>query len=230
LKLHTSKINIAIDGPAGAGKSTVARLVAGRLGYVYIDTGAMYRAVTWKAIEQGLELDHSEAITQMLEHTEIELHPGSNGQQVLVDQVDVSQAIRKPIVSQHVSQVAQIARVRENLSAKQKEMAEQKGIVMDGRDIGSHVLPNAELKLYLTASVEERAQRRYKELQETHPEITLQSLTQDIEKRDQMDQEREVSPLIQAKDAILIDSSSMTIEAVVDHIVDLCLQKINGGQ
>jgi cytidylate kinase len=230
LKLHTSKINIAIDGPAGAGKSTVARLVAGKLGYVYIDTGAMYRAVTWKAIEQGLAFNQQAEIAAMMEATEIELHPGLKGQQVLVDQIDVTDEIRKPAVSQNVSQVAQIRSVRSILSNKQKHMAEQKGIVMDGRDIGSHVLPDAELKLFLTASVEERAERRYKELKDSHPELSFEELTQDIAQRDKMDQEREVSPLIQAEDAVLINSTGMTIEDVVDHIVKLSLQKINGGQ
>ncbi len=224
------KINIAIDGPAGAGKSTVARLVAEKLGYVYIDTGAMYRAVTWKALEHGLQIEQSNAIVHLLEQTEIELSPGSSGQQVKVDGQDVTALIRMPEVSQHVSQVAQIGPVRAILSAKQQQMAEQKGIVMDGRDIGSHVLPDAELKIYLTASVEERAQRRYIELKDKHPELTFEELTRDIASRDKMDQEREVSPLIQAKDAQLIDSTGMSIEAVVEGIVDLSLQRINGGR
>jgi cytidylate kinase len=223
------KYNIAIDGPAGAGKSTIARLVAGALGFVYVDTGAMYRAVTWKVLQEGVEPSDSAQVIETARNMNIELIPGKDGQQVIVDGEDVTGQIRSSRITDHVSEVARIREVRELLVKKQKEMAASKGVVMDGRDIGSQVLPDAEVKVFLTASVRERAERRFKEMKESHPELTLEQLEEDIARRDRMDEQREVSPLVRAPDAVLIDSTSMTIPEVVDRILELCRAKAPGG-
>ncbi|MCD1260195.1 (d)CMP kinase [Paenibacillus athensensis] len=224
------KYNIAIDGPAGAGKSTIARLVAEALGFVYVDTGAMYRAVTWKVLQQGLLPEQKDEVTALAERIGIELVPRPEGQQVLVDGVDVTRPIRTTDITDHVSQIASIGGVREVLVAKQKQMAASRGVVMDGRDIGTQVMPDAEIKIFLTASVKERAERRYKEMLDSGScTMTLEQLEQDIARRDQMDQEREISPLVRAHDAILMDSTTMTIAEVVDEILGLCKDKVGGG-
>ncbi|MFC5448062.1 (d)CMP kinase [Paenibacillus aestuarii] len=225
------KFNIAIDGPAGAGKSTIARLVAGALGFVYVDTGAMYRAVTWKVQQEGLSPDQESEVIALANRMRIELVPTAEGQQVYVDGVDVTKAIRTIAITDHVSQIASIGAIRELLVAMQKQMAVSKGIVMDGRDIGTHVIPDAELKIFLTASVSERAERRFKEMQSSGTcTMTLEELAQDIARRDQLDQNREISPLRRADDAILMDSTSMTINEVVDEILGLCKSKVGGGK
>lgn len=222
--------NIAIDGPAGAGKSTIARLVANALNFIYVDTGAMYRAVTWKMLEEGLLPEQAEAVIAMAERMNIELLPGAEGQQVLVDGVDVTKQIRTTAITDYVSQIASIGEIRELLVAKQKQLAARKGVVMDGRDIGTHVLPNAEVKIFLTASARERAERRFKEMQAGELKMTLDELEQDIARRDQMDQERAISPLKKAEDAILLDSTHLTIPQVVDEILGLCNAKVSGGK
>lgn len=224
-----NKLNIALDGPAGAGKSTVARLVAKALGYIYVDTGAMYRAVTWKMLQQGLTPEQPAQIADMARRMRIELIPGEQGQQVLVDGHDVTGAIRTVAVNSYVSQVAQIAEVRELLVHKQKQMAAQKGVVMDGRDIGTHVLPDAEVKVFLTASVKERARRRYKEMQSSGQDVSLEQLEKDIAQRDRMDEQREISPLLRADDAVLLDCTNLTVDEVVDRVLELCRAKVSGG-
>lgn len=221
--------NIAIDGPAGAGKSTIARLVAERLGFIYVDTGAMYRAVTWKVLQLNLLPEQTEQIGQTAEMLQIELKLGDNGQLVFVDGQDVTNEIRVPAVTNLVSHVASIGRVRELLVHKQQDMANAKGVVMDGRDIGTHVLPEAEVKVFLTASVRQRAERRFRELQKTQPELTLDELEQDISRRDKLDQERELSPLVKAEDASLLDSTDMGINEVVDYILEMCRNKLGWG-
>lgn len=218
------KFNIALDGPAGAGKSTVARLVAKELDFIYVDTGSMYRAITWKVLEAGLPLQDTAAISALAEQTRIQLLPGPLGQTVLVEGVDVTERIRTTEINQAVSHVAAIPRVREVLVHMQKRMALDKGVVMDGRDIGTSVLPDAEVKVFLTASARKRAERRYQELQD--PDMSLQELERDIERRDQLDRERLVSPLRQAEDAILLDSTDMTLEQVVEAVLDLCRTKM----
>jgi CMP/dCMP kinase len=224
------KFNIAIDGPAGAGKSTVARMVAGALGFVYVDTGGMYRAVTWKVLQEGLNPEHIEDVIAAAKRMEIELQPRDDGQKVWVDGVDVTKWIRSAEVNRYVSQISSIAEVRHILVSKQKQLAAVKGVVMDGRDIGTQVLPGAELKIFLTASVKERADRRFKEMQDGGDRsVTLEQLEQDIARRDQMDQEREISPLVRAEDAFLIDCTTMTIPEVVDAILGLCRDKVGGG-
>lgn len=218
------KINIAIDGPAGAGKSTIARLLANELGYIYVDTGAMYRVVALKVLEENLLAANDEQIARLAEHIQIELIPHEGGQQVLADGIDVTEAIRSDAVNQSVSHIAQIAQVRALLVRKQQKMAAAKGVVMDGRDIATHVLPDAELKIYLTASAEERARRRFKEMGDT--ELSLAELAEQIAARDQMDMQRKHAPLIVAPDAIVVDCTEMTIEQVVQHILALCRTKL----
>jgi cytidylate kinase len=225
------KFNIAIDGPAGAGKSTVARMVAGALGFVYVDTGGMYRAVTWKVLQEGLDPEQTADVIAAARRMEIELQPRPDGQQVWVDGVDVTKLIRSAEVNGLVSQISSIGEVRNILVAKQKQLAAAKGVVMDGRDIGTQVLPGAELKIFLTASVKERAERRFKEMQDGGDRsVTLQQLEMDISRRDQMDQQRAISPLVRAEDALLIDSTTMTIPEVVDVILALCKDKAGGGK
>lgn len=226
------KFNIAIDGPAGAGKSTIARLVAKELDFIYVDTGAMYRAVTWKVLQEGLRPDQTEAMIALAGRMEIQLAPGETGQLVYVDGEDVTAVIRTPDVTGNVSRVSSIAEIRAVLTAKQQELAKSKGVVMDGRDIGSHVLPDAEVKIFLTASVRVRAERRYKEMKEAQPDvdITLERLEHDIAERDRMDQQREASPLVRADDAVLMDTTDMPIPQVVEAILELCKTQVHGGK
>lgn len=215
------KFNIAIDGPAGAGKSTAARLVAQRLGFIYVDTGAMYRAVTWKALSLGLRPDQTDAIAAMADSMELEILPGANGQIVLVDGRDVTEEIRSAAVTSNVSAVSQIPEVRARLVGMQKRMADEKGVVMDGRDIGTQVLPNAEVKVFLTASVKARAARRFEEIKLKQPNISLEQVEQDQAERDRMDQEREVSPLRRASDAVLLDATELNPEQVAERILEI---------
>ncbi|MDO3409593.1 (d)CMP kinase [Saccharibacillus sp. CPCC 101409] len=211
------RINIAIDGPAGAGKSTVARKVAKRLSYVYVDTGAMYRAVTWDMLNAGIEADDEAAVLERMGLLDVELVPGEDGQRVRLSGRDVTDEIRSLAVSRTVSRYAQIEGLRAELSAAQRQMALRKGVVMDGRDIGTTVLPDAEVKIFMTATVEERALRRFRELPESEA-ITLQQLEREIAERDELDRNREVSPLVCAEDAIVLDTTLMSIEEVADAI------------
>jgi cytidylate kinase len=215
----TPLINIAIDGPAGAGKSTVARMVARDLQYIYIDTGAMYRTVALKAMEADLSADDASGVTDMAERLDIRLLPGLEGQKVFADGEDVSSRIRSLEVNRQVSHFAKIEGVRSRLASLQRRMALEKGVVMDGRDIGTHVLPDAELKVFLTASPRERALRRFKELGD-NPGVTLEQLELDIADRDRLDQEREIAPLVRASDARLVDSTGKTAEEVASEIVE----------
>ncbi|WP_378955520.1 (d)CMP kinase [Pelosinus sp. sgz500959] len=219
------KIIIAIDGPAGAGKSTVAQIVAQRLQYVYIDTGAMYRCIAWKVLQDGLTADDEAAIVDIARNISIKLMYIDGKTQVFVDKCDVTNAIRNPEVSRMVPEVAQFAVVREAMVALQRQMAEQGGVVMDGRDIGTHVLPNAEVKIFLTASIEERAQRRWRELTDKGFSVSLEELTSEIADRDKKDCEREISPLIQATDAILMDTTALSIEQAVSEILAICKER-----
>ncbi|MFD7523949.1 (d)CMP kinase [Paenibacillus chitinolyticus] len=223
-----TKFNIAIDGPAGAGKSTIARKVAGELGFVYVDTGAMYRAVTWKVLQDGVNPLDTEAVARTAAGMKIELVPGPDGQLVFVDGRDVSSDIRTKLVTDQVSQIAAIAEVRKLLVDKQKQMAASKGIVMDGRDIGTHVLPDAEVKVFLTASVRKRAERRFQEVQGTAMATTLEEMEKDIARRDMLDEGREVSPLVQAADAVMLDSTDLTIPEVVESILEMCRMRTGG--
>lgn len=219
------RINIAIDGPAGAGKSTVARKVAAKLSYVYVDTGAMYRAVTWDMLKHGIEAEDEAAVLERLKALDIELVPGDDGQRVWLSGQDVTDEIRSLAVNRTVSRYAQIEGLRAKLSAAQRQMALRKGVVMDGRDIGTTVLPDAEVKIFMTATVQERARRRYREMSESEA-ITLEQLEQEISQRDDLDRNREVSPLVCADDATVLDTTEMTIDEVADAIVHQADQKI----
>lgn len=221
------RINIAIDGPAGAGKSTVARLVANRLQYIYVDTGAMYRAVTWFMQKEGISSENSEKVLQMARNMVIELKPYENGQKVLLNGEDVTSYLRSQKVSSEVSLYASIEGIRSQLVDLQRQMAQRKGVVMDGRDIGTTVLPDAEVKIFMTASVKERALRRFNELKGTEG-ITLEQLEIDIANRDRLDQERAVSPLRCAEDATVLDTTDMGIDQVVDTIISICKSHMDG--
>ncbi len=218
------KIVVAIDGPAGAGKSTIAKLVAEKLGYAYIDTGAMYRSVAWKFLQAGKEFDEA-FISQLAQTMVIEFKPEASVNRVFVDGVEVTEAIRSAEVTANVSRVAAIGAVREAMVAQQRRMGESGGVLMDGRDIGTVVFPNAQLKIFLTASVEERALRRYKELVAKGQDVDLAQLKEDIASRDKQDSERAISPLRQAEDALLLDTSDMNIEQVTTKILELVEEK-----
>lgn len=220
------KISIAIDGPAAAGKSTVAKRVAENLSYIYIDTGAMYRAITYKAILQEADLENEIELSRILAETKIELIPEKGGQSIYLDGVNVTNEIRTPKVTNSVSIVARHSLVRSELTNRQQSLAANGGVVMDGRDIGTHVLPNAEVKVFLLASVEERANRRHAEnLLKGYPS-DLKKLQQEIEQRDKLDSEREIAPLKKADDAIEIDTTALEIEQVVEKIMELVKERI----
>ncbi|MED3625310.1 (d)CMP kinase [Neobacillus thermocopriae] len=224
--MNKKKISIAIDGPAAAGKSTVAKIVAEKLSYIYIDTGAMYRALTYKAIVNQLNLEDEQSLVNMLRSTEIDLKPSNHGQLVLLDQKDVTNEIRTSEVTNSVSVVAKHQLVREEMVRRQQAFARNGGVVMDGRDIGTHVLPNAEVKVFLLASVDERAIRRHNEnLQKGFPS-DLEKLKEEIALRDKLDSEREVAPLRKADDAIEIDTTSLNINEVVEKIMALVYERI----
>lgn len=214
------KIVVAIDGPAGAGKSTIAKLAAERLGYAYIDTGAMYRSVAWKFLQSGREFAEAE-IAELARTMLIEFRHEASANRVFVDGTEVTDAIRSPEVTAVVSRVAAIGAVREAMVAQQRRMGESGGVLMDGRDIGTVVFPNAQLKIFLTASAAERARRRYLELQAKGQQVDLVQLQADIESRDKQDSERAISPLRQAEDALLLDTSDMDIEQVTARILQL---------
>lgn len=223
--IMTKKIQIAIDGPAGAGKSTIAKIVAENLSFTYIDTGAMYRAVTYKGMKQNIQLEDAESLEQMLRSTEIKLQPSPKGQLVFVDGEDVSDAIRSNEVTANVSQVAAHANIREILVAMQQQLAAQGGVVMDGRDIATHVLKDAELKIFMSASVEERARRRFLDNERRGIPSTIEKLQEEIALRDKLDSEREASPLIQAEDALFLDTTTLTIEEAAQAILKLAQEK-----
>ena len=220
------KLVVAIDGPAGAGKSTIAKLAAEKLGYAYIDTGAMYRSVAWKFLQTGEAFDEA-FISKLSQEMVIEFKPESNVNRVFVDGTEVTAAIRSAEVTANVSRVAAIGAVREAMVDQQRRMGEVGGVLMDGRDIGTVVFPNAEVKIFLTATVEERAMRRYKELVAKGEQVVLEELQKDIAERDKQDMEREISPLRQAEDAIYLDTSDMTIDEVTAYILNLVGEKEN---
>ena len=220
------KISIAIDGPAAAGKSTVAKFVAEKLSYIYIDTGAMYRALTLKALTKDVNLENAMELYTLLTQTQIQLVPGKGEQFVYLDEKDVTHTIRSQEVTNSVSIVSKHQSVREEMVSRQQRLAAGGGVVMDGRDIGTHVLPQAEVKVFLVASVEERAVRRHTENLEKGYSSDLQQLKEEIEKRDKLDSEREVAPLKKASDAVLIDTTALGIQQVVNRIVALANERI----
>ncbi|HLQ84300.1 MAG TPA: (d)CMP kinase [Pseudogracilibacillus sp.] len=214
-------IRIAIDGPAAAGKSTVAKLIADKLNFVYIDTGAMYRALTLKVIQEQIKFDNEKMITETLTNTKIEFKSVADGQLVFLDDIDVTSKIRSTEVSQAVSHIAQLAEVRKQLVLRQQLLANNHSVVMDGRDIGTTVLPDAEVKVFLIASVDERAQRRHDENIKKGFSSDLQLLKEEIAERDHRDENRKESPLKKAKDAVSIDTTAMSIDDVVEKIIKL---------
>ncbi|WP_110112989.1 (d)CMP kinase [Bacillus sp. CGMCC 1.16541] len=220
------RISIAIDGPAAAGKSTVAKIIAEKLSYIYVDTGAMYRAITYKAQQQNLDLQNEDALLALLQRTTIDLQPSNDGQIVLLDRVDVTMEVRSSEVTNAVSIVAKHRGIREEMVARQQQLAKSGGVVMDGRDIGTHVLPNAEVKVFLLASVEERAKRRHEENISKGFTSNIEQLKEEIAKRDKLDSEREVAPLKKAEDATQIDTTSLTIYDVVDRILAIVNERI----
>ncbi len=215
------KLTVAIDGPAGAGKSTVAQLAAKELGYTYIDTGAMYRAVAWKTLQQGKPVT-DDLINEVVKDIDIILDYKEGKTKVFVDGTEVTAAIRTPEVTGIVSQVAALGPVRERLTDIQQQMGAQGAVIMDGRDIATNVLPNADVKIFLTASIEERADRRFKEMTAKGYDVDVEQLKQEIAARDKADSEREISPLVQAEDAELLDTSNMSIDEVVEAIIQRC--------
>ncbi|CUU09994.1 cytidylate kinase [Candidatus Kryptobacter tengchongensis] len=221
------KIIIAIDGPAGSGKSTTARLVAQKLGYIYIDTGAMYRALTLKVIELGINPNDESLITKIAENTKIELLYENGNLKVILDGKDVSEKIRSPEVTSLVSIVSAHPKLRDIMVKKQRELGRNGGVVMDGRDIGTVVFPDADLKIFMTADVRERAKRRQKELKAQGFDVEIEKLIKEIEERDKFDSTREIGPLKKADDAIEIDTTNLTIDEQVELVLKKAYELIN---
>lgn len=220
------KIAIAIDGPAGAGKSSISKVVANELGYLYIDTGAMYRGVTWAVLDSHVNVNNQKDVESLLPSLDLTLEPTANACKVFVKGQDVTDLIRQQQINENVSTIASYKGVREYLVERQQAMAAVGGVILDGRDIGSVVLPKAELKIYLTASVDARAKRRWLEVQGTSNEQSLEDIKKNVESRDEMDKNRDESPLVCVEDAIVVDSSNMTFDETVEHILHLVQERI----
>lgn len=214
--------NIAIDGPAGAGKSTIAKLVAKEKSFIYVDTGAMYRAMAVYFTKENVAADNVKEIEAICGNAKIEIVYEDNAQQVYLNGENITTILRQETVGNMASKTAGIPAVRDHLLELQKELAANNDVVMDGRDIGTNILPNADLKIYLTASVEARAERRFKELSEKNVVAHIDEIKSDISDRDFRDMNRDIAPLKQATDAVLVDSSAMTIKEVVDTIIMQC--------
>ena len=224
--MNTKKIAIAIDGPAGAGKSSISKVVANELGYLYIDTGAMYRGVTWAVLDSHVDVKNQKEVEALLPSLDLTLEPTASACKVYVKGQDVTDLIRQQQINENVSTIASYKGVREYLVERQQAMAAIGGVILDGRDIGSVVLPNAELKIYLTASVDARAKRRWLEVQGTSNEQPLEDIKKNVESRDEMDKNRDESPLVCVEDAIIVDSSNMTFDETVEHILHLVQERI----
>ncbi|MGO0154184.1 (d)CMP kinase [Leuconostoc mesenteroides] len=222
-----TNFQVAIDGPASAGKSTIAKILATKLNCVYVDTGAMYRTITLAAKKNGISYNDEEKIKNLLSETEIRFEPSTPVQRVFLNDIDVTDEIRSAEVTNNVSVVASFADVRSNLVNRQREIANNSSVIMDGRDIGTTVLPDADVKIFLVASVDERAQRRYKENIAKGMTTNLETLKHEIEARDYKDSHRQISPLTQAGDAILVDTTGHSIEDVVTKIADIIKNKIS---
>lgn len=214
--------NVAIDGPAGAGKSTIAKLVAKEKGYIYVDTGAMYRGLAIHFLDKGIQPQETEKVIEACKDAEVTIVYEDAVQHVYLNGKDISSRLRNEEVGNMASVTSAIPEVRKKLLELQQNLAKTQNVIMDGRDIGTCVLPHADVKVYLTASVETRAKRRYQELQGKGEDCNLEEIAHDIEERDRRDMTREIAPLKQAEDAVLVDSSDMTIAEVVKTIVDLC--------
>jgi cytidylate kinase len=211
---------IAIDGPAGAGKSTVAKIVAKKLGFLYIDTGAMYRAFTFKVLEQKIDILDTPRIIETAKKTRIDLKNEPEGSlKIFLDGIDVSKEIRQPVITRFVSDIARIRGVREVMLSLQRKLGEDSNVVLDGRDIGTVVFPGAEKKFYVDADFDERVRRRHKEMASLGEDISLEAVKSDLLNRDTIDSNREVAPLRKAEDALLVDTTTLTIEEVADKIL-----------
>lgn len=219
-------ISIAIDGPGGAGKSTIAKALAKKLGFIYVDTGALYRAIGLYMINNGVDLKNADAVTEKLDEVKVELKYVNGEQRVLLCGDDVSEDIRKPEVSMAASSVSAIPAVRDFLLGLQRKMASENNVIMDGRDIGTVVLPNAQIKLFLTASAEERAMRRYKELIEKGKKVEYETVYKELCERDYQDSHREVAPLKPADDSTIIDTTGNNLEKSVQVLMDFILPKL----
>lgn len=219
-------IQITIDGPAGAGKSTIAKMIAERLGFLHIDTGAMYRAITYQAMQQQISLDNEDDLAELAAVTTIDMVQMADGEKkIYCNKVDVSKEIRDPIISINVSKVAICSKVRQELVRMQRELAQNNDVVMDGRDAGTVILPDAECKIFLTASLEERANRRYLELQERGFNDDLDFVKKDLARRDYIDENRKASPLKPARDAVIVDTTYLNPEDVIAEILRIYQQK-----
>ena len=218
--------NVAIDGPAGAGKSTIAKLVAKEKGYIYVDTGAMYRGLAIHFLDKGIRPQETEKVIEACKDAEVTIAYEDAVQHVYLNGKDISSRLRNEEVGNMASVTSAIPEVRKKLLELQQNLAKTQNVIMDGRDIGTCVLPHADVKVYLTASVETRAKRRYQELQEKGEDCNLEEIAHDIEERDRRDMTREIAPLKQAEDAVLVDSSDMTIDEVVTEIVALARERM----
>jgi CMP/dCMP kinase len=216
---------IAIDGPSGAGKSTLAKRLARDLGYTYLDTGAMYRALALKILRQGLDLGDATKLARLVEATDVDLVHREGNLQVLLDGVDVSALIRTPEVSQMASKASAFSVVRKRMLDLQRALGQRGNVVAEGRDIGTVIFPQAEVKIYLDASVQERARRRYEELRAAGRDVTVEETIRELKERDKRDSERDVAPLRKAEDALAIDSSGLTAEAVLERVMRVIKQK-----
>ena len=214
--------NVAIDGPAGAGKSTIAKLVAKEKGYIYVDTGAMYRGLAIHFLKKGIDPENKEAVAKACQDAEVTIGYENGIQQIYLNGENVTEMLRTEEVGNMASKTSAIPEVREKQLDLQRSLAREKDVIMDGRDIGTNILPDADVKIYLTASVETRAERRYKELKEKGEKCDLAEISRDIRERDERDMTREIAPLKKAEDAVLVDSSDMTIKEVVDEICRHC--------
>jgi len=216
---------IAIDGPAGAGKSTIAKRVAEKLGLIYVDTGAMFRAIVLYMTGKCVKSNDTDKVKEGLNNIRLDIVYENGEQQIILNDENVSRLIRNPEISKAASSFAQVPEVRERLLILQRELADKRPVVMDGRDIGTKVLPSASVKIFLTADVRVRAERRYKELTEKGEKVNLEDIMSDIKSRDEQDMNRKVSPLVQAGDAVLVDTSSLSIDEVVDTIIKIACDK-----
>ena len=216
---------IAIDGPAGAGKSTIAKRVAEKLGLIYVDTGAMFRAIALYMTGKCVKSNETYKVKEELNNIRLDIVYENGEQQIILNDENVSKLIRNPEISKAASSFAQVPEVRERLLILQRELADKRPVVMDGRDIGTKVLPTASVKIFLTADVKVRAERRYKELTEKGEKVNLEDIMSDIKSRDEQDMNRKVSPLVQAYDAVLVDTSSLSVDEVVDAIIKIACDK-----
>lgn len=214
--------NVAIDGPAGAGKSTIAKLVAKEKGYIYVDTGAMYRGLAIHFLNRGIDPEDRDAVAEACRDAEVTIGYEDGVQQIYLNGENVTSMLRTEETGNMASKTSAIPVVREKLLELQRSLAREKDVIMDGRDIGTNILPDADVKIYLTASVETRARRRYDELREKGEDCSLEEISRDIKERDERDMTREIAPLKKADDAVLVDSSDMTIQQVVDEICSHC--------